>query len=333
MDIINLPIDVINLPKADLHVHLNGAIPTEVVRQLLLEYEVALPSGFDVTNDLQILKPVNSLLEYFKPWSAFKKIPIGYSCLQKMVDAALRRLSEDNIKYVELRNSPFYIGRINDITLEESLNWLIESIIVSSKIHGIDARVILSLTRHELNLFETEKLLMAIKKVNSKNIIVGVDLSGDEDCLISKVEVANFFRKSKDDYGLGITIHAGETGNPENILWAIEDCKADRIGHGLAAVNNAKVLYLLKERNICIEVSLVSNLRTGYINSIEDHPIKAFLEWDIPFVLCTDNPSVHNIALSDEYSLFLQQYKRSDIIQQMYTKQLYHSFCKEVKKI
>lgn len=332
MDIKNGPIEVVKLPKADLHVHLNGAVPTVIIRQILHENRVELPLEFDLMNDLQILTPVNSLVEYFKPWSAFKKIPIGFICLQKMVDSALRSLSEDNVKYVELRNSPFYIGRLNDITLEESLGWLIESIDVSSQIYRIDARVILSLTRHELNLSETEELLKAIKKVNRKNIIVGVDLSGDEDCIIPNVEVADFFRKAKDDHGLGITIHAGETGNFENILWAIEDCKADRIGHGLAAVNSTRVLYQLKERNICTEVSLVSNVRTGYIDNIENHPLKTFLEWDIPFVLCTDNPSVHNVPLSGEYNLFLQHYERFDIIEQMYQKQMYYSFCKGAKK-
>lgn len=68
-----------------------------------------------------------------------------------------------------------------------------------------------------------------------------MDLSGNENIPHSQ-ELVRFFREAKEEYGLGVSIHAGETGNAENIRWAIEDCRAQRIGHGSAAHNNPKVL-------------------------------------------------------------------------------------------
>jgi adenosine deaminase len=313
------------MKKIDLHAHLNGTVSTQVFMELCSEFNIEIPTGFDLNRDLQVLKKVDSLIEYFRPWDVFKKLPIGYECLTVMVKSAFENLKKDNVSYIEFRNSPFYISKINGISLEEALVWLIESIKEQSETYDINARLILSLTRHELLGVDFNKLLEAIRKVNIDNVIVGVDMSGNEDIKLP-YELEKFFLIAKEDLGLGITIHAGETGNYKNIEWAIKNCGAMRIGHGSAAVKSENLLNLILEKDICLEVCLISNLRTGYVQSIEDHPLKVFLEWDIPFVLCTDNPSVHGASLSDEYKLFLEHFNRVDILEKMNERNNKYSF-------
>ena len=304
----NSLIEIKSIPKNDLHVHFNGAVPTEAIKKLLKELKISIPPDLDLEDDLQILTPVNGLNEYFKPWRLLKLLPIGYSSLQFMMIETFKKLSEDNIKYIEIRNSPFYIGRINQISLEDALIWLIESICEAAQIYNIDARLILSLTRHEYKVEDSNNILSAIKRVNTRGIIVGADLSGDEDCTVDKRELSRFFKNVKSDLGLGITIHAGETGNQDNVEWAINECQANRIGHGLAAAKSKRIMELIKEKDVCLEVCLTSNILSGSYAAIESHPISSFIEYDVPFVLCTDNPSIHNISLSDEYSIFLKHF-------------------------
>ncbi|UHA73069.1 hypothetical protein [Paenibacillus sp. 481] len=321
-------LNIEDIPKSDLHVHFNGAVPTDIIKRLISELDITVPSGLDLEVDLQILDSVNGLNEYFKPWRIFKLLPVGYNSLQIMMIGAFKKLSEDNVRYIEIRNSPFYIGRINNISLEEALLWLLESINVASEMFNIDARLILSLTRHEYKNEDAHLLISAIKKVNSNGVIVGVDLSGDEDYILNKRDLSKFFLNVKFDLGLGVTIHAGETGNEENVEWAINECKADRIGHGLASAKSNKILELIKEKNVCLEVCLTSNIMSGCCSSITSHPISMFIEHDIPFVLCTDNPRVHNITLTDEYSVFLKHFGDRTLLNKIIANSTSYSFRK-----
>ena len=313
------------MQKADLHIHLNGAIPSDVIRDLLIQHNISIPEEYDVNYDLQILEPVDSLQSYFKPWFLIKQLPVGQECLNKMVEAAFPPLKRDNVKYVEFRNSPFNIGEINDISLEETLLWIIEALEINSSTYGIKARLIVSLSRYNFQMEKSRDLLRAIKKVNTKQLIVGLDLSGDEKQAIP-VEASSLFRAAKDDLGLGITIHTGEIDNKKNFEWVLDHCQPDRIGHGLSAANSPKILEKIKNNNICIETCLYSNHRTGSIENISKHPVQKFIEWEIPFILCTDNPAIHNATLSDEYSLFNKEFSRMDILKNMINVQTKYAF-------
>lgn len=314
-----------SLPKSDLHVHLNGAIPTNTAKKLLAPIIGSLPDWFVVDTDLQINSPVNGLQEYFKPWYALKKLPYSQDCLNLMVESALEGLANDNVRYVELRNSPFNISEINDISLDDALHWLIDSIEHASEKIGIDAKLVLSLSRYNLDKNKIIQLHKAIRAVKSNGTLVGVDLSGNEDSPIVP-EVHDFFIRAKHEYGLGITIHAGETGKIENILWAIEECEADRISHGLAAANSEELMNQLRERNICLEICLASNFLTRSVPVREKHPIHEFSKHGVPFVLCSDNPCINMATLSENYKLFCEINGDNALLTTMHLQQQKYSF-------
>ena len=316
-----------DLPKAELHAHLNGCVPPAVVHRLIKQYEVPLPAGYNLPDDLMIKKPVATLLDYFRPWFVFKLLPIGQDCLNEMFLSAAEKLASDGVRYAELRNSPYNIADINNISLEYALQWLIEASTRASEAHNIDLRLIVSLSRYKFNLEQANLLLSAIATVSHSRRIVAIDLSGDEDDPISP-EITKLFQIAKYELGLGITVHAGETCNADNVRWAVENCHADRIGHGLAASTDSRVLELLLSKNVCVEMCLQSNLMTGRISSLEYHPVHSFIEASIPFVLCTDNPQVHGVKLSDEYQLFTNTTGRIDYIKNMYETQLKYAFGK-----
>ena len=109
-----------------------------------------------------------------------------------------------------------------------------------------------------------------------------------------------------------MTIHAGEWGRSENIREAIEDFDADRIGHGIRVVDNPDLMALAKERNIPFEVCVSSNLLTGAVTREEDHPIKEMLANGLAVTLNTDDPSIFDLSLSDEYQMLVDQYHISE---------------------
>jgi adenosine deaminase len=304
------------IEKADLHVHLNGAVPSEVMARLAKKHEVPIAEDFDIHRDLTMRGPVKGLEEYLKPWLVFKKLPTGRACLNVMVDTAFQAFAEDHVNYVEARNSPFNIPEINSVSLADSLWWLVESFQCYGRKHSIEAKLVLSLDKAHRSDTHAEALISAIKSVHHSNTIVGLDISGGEDGGIDS-RIARLFKAAKEELGLGITVHAGEEGSTEMVGWAIKDCEADRIGHGLALAKSEELMNAAIEHEICVEVCLSTNYLSGQVSDIGAHPVKEFIARGIPFVLCSDNPAVNRSSLSREYRIFKAHLGNEQILYQM----------------
>ena len=284
----------LRLPKAELHAHLNGSIPPSLVSALL-------PQGERVTSTT-VLQPVDDMRAYFEPWTVFRRLATSREDTERIIQVAADFLSADNVEYAELRNSVRHIAALNAISLEESLEWLCSGMDEASARTGVDLRLIVSLTREGFSDDGAVAMLDAVRSVAHPRV-VGMDLTGDEGIAVPQ-SAAAVFRRAKDEQGLGVTIHAGETGPASNIFWAIKDCKADRIGHGVAAATDESCLELLRESGVCVEVCLTSNLMTRAVPALDAHPVVKLLESSVEFVLCTDNPQMHLRSLSHEYELF-----------------------------
>jgi adenosine deaminase len=312
--------------KAELHAHLAGCIPTYAAQALLRELQIELPAGFDLEHDLSIDAPVPSLRDYFKPWSALGKLPQGYACLAQMFRLALGALAIDGVVYAELRHSPFKVVRINEVSFEVALQWAIEALEdAHTVLPGLDSRLILGIDRAQVDLTHIREVLYAFKTLGYPQQIVGLDVAGDEAFPIEH-GLAKLLRAATEEFGLGVTIHAGEVGPPEHIRFAIEACGARRIGHGLSATQSPPLLELLKERDICLELCLRSNVLTSAVSSLENHPIFTCIACDIPFVLCTDSPGIHAFSLSQEYVQFYELTGRADLLESMFARQTTYAF-------
>jgi len=129
--------------------------------------------------------------------------------------------------------------------------------------------------------------------------IVGVDLAGDE-MLHPALPFAPLFRHAAEQ-GLGITVHAGEAGGSENVREAIEQLNARRIGHGIHAIEDSAVIQLIRQRNVTLEVCPTSNLQTGVMPNFGHHPLRDLYQLRVPVTVNTDDPSVSDTTLTDEY--------------------------------
>jgi adenosine deaminase len=243
-----------------------------------------------------------------------------------MFRSALGALAQDGIVYAELRHSPFKVARLNDVSFQVALQWAVEALEDANvAVQRITPRLILGIDRGNVDISHVRALLGAFNALGRPKQIVGLDVSGDESFPIGR-ELASLLREAAEGLGMGVTIHAGEVGPPENIWFAIEECRATRIGHGVSAAQSPALMEVLKQRDICLEVCLRSNVLTRAVSSLKDHPIFAFIENDVPFVLCTDNPGVHAFSLSDEYLQFHNLVRRADILESMFIRQTKYAF-------
>lgn len=317
------------MEKGELHVHLNGLVSTDVIRGILTKDKSELPSGFDLGKDLNVLKPADSLAEYLKPWQVLRLIPKSKSCFALIVESAFQNLKLQNITFVEIRNSIIYLALLNNISVDEALYWVITEIEAASEKYGIKTGLILTVSRGDYAPEHLRALLGAYEKLGRPNIVIGLDLAGNEDAL-SPIETGSLYLHAKDKYGLKVTIHAGETGRVDSIISAVYEFGADRIGHGTAASKSVEVMDLLKERDICIEVCPISNRLTNAVNKNESHPVIDFIEHKVPFVICSDNPSIHLSNLTEDYLEFFRETRSSMHLDDMYSNQKKYSFIRGV---
>ncbi len=131
--------------------------------------------------------------------------------------------------------------------------------------------------------------------------IAGLDLAGNEAQFPAEPFIG-IFREAKQS-GLKVAVHAGEWGGPENVRQAIEQFDADRIGHGVRVMEDEYTVTLAKDRQTCFEVCITSNYQTGAVKELSEHPLKKMIAAGLNVTLNTDDPSISQITLSNEYKV------------------------------
>lgn len=207
-------------------------------------------------------------------------------------DAAL-----DNVCYLELRFTPVALSRAERFPLGDVMDWVCESAQAAASEFGIQVGLIASVNRHEsVELAEQVAWLAADRK--SRNIL-GLDLAGNE----AEFRAEPFLGVVREAHqaGLHLTIHAGEWGGPENVREAIMVLGAERIGHGVRVMENLETAALAREHATAFEVCVTSNHQTGVVKKLTEHPLMKMVVTGLNVVLGTDDPSISQITLSDEY--------------------------------
>ncbi|WP_240999049.1 adenosine deaminase family protein [Pseudomonas viridiflava] len=302
--------------RAELHLHMNGAIPVSTIQDIFADELTELPSGFLVERDILRRSPCQSLASYLTPWQVLRLFPKKRENLDRLSLAVVASLDQNNVRFVELRSSVLYLATLQNCSPAQALERLLESSRAASDRFSIQLGLILTVTRGDYSSVGLSTLLQAYQDLGEPGDVVGLDLAGDEETAYP-AELPSLFRKAKDRFGLGITIHAGETGRVENVRAAVELFGADRIGHGTAASKDPHLLDLLARQDVCIEVCPISNRLTGAVPADEAHPLLEFRRHEVPFVICSDNPAIHQRGLADDHAMAMTEgLSASDISEQ-----------------
>lgn len=217
---------------------------------------------------------------------------------------ACRRVAFENIEdaarnglhYVELRFSPGYMAMAHQLPIAGVVEAVIDGVRDGCNTFGVEARLIGIMSRtfgEAACLQELDALLAHREKITA------LDLAGDELGFPGSLFLSHFNRAR--DAGWHITVHAGEAAGPESIWQAIRELGAERIGHGVKAVEDRALMDFLAQQRIGIESCLTSNIQTSTVASLADHPLKTFLEHGVLASLNTDDPAVQGVDIIHEY--------------------------------
>jgi adenosine deaminase len=291
-------------PKIDLHRHLEGSLRLSTLAEIAQEHGVDLPSW-----DLEELRPYVQVVDdspNFQSFlSKFKLLRRFYSTREAVVRIAYEAVADaaaDNIKYLELRFNPVALAKVQGFSYEEVAEWVIYATNKAQREHDIQVRLIAQIGRDES--IATARHVAEVAAAFQDEGFVGLDLAGDE-INYSAAQFAEVFLWAKAQ-GLNITIHAAEAGHASNIREAIELLSADRIGHGVRAMEDLSVLDLLVKHRVTLEMCPTSNLQTGVISKLGQHPLWAYQQVGVPVTINTDDPSISSTTLTDEYLVALR---------------------------
>jgi adenosine deaminase len=283
------------LPKIDLHRHMEGSLRLETLAEVAHEHGVNLPSYNieELRPYVQFTDDVPDFYNFLGKMELLRQFYSAGEAVERIAYEAVADAAHDNIQYLELRVSP--AGK--KIRPEEVMRNVTTAVEKAIKEYPIQVRLLITIVR-EFGVKVAEEILELALAYQEQGV-VGLDLAGHEETH-SALPFADIFHKAH-KAGLGVTIHAGEVGDATNVRQAVEVLGAHRIGHGVRAIEDHRVVRLLRERNVALEVCPTSNLQTGVTRAFAQHPMRDLYHLAVPVTINTDDPSISDTTLTDEY--------------------------------
>lgn len=285
---------IVNMPKIDLHCHMDGSMTLASIREIL---------GRDVQPEqVQVTDECRSLAEYLK------KFDLPLECIQtaeglkKAAKDFLLDLQKDNIKYVEARFAP-QTSRQQGMNCKKIMEAVLDGLEEAKAQCGIHYEVIACMMSHhdeETNL----KMLKECREFLGEGLCA-VDLAGDEAGFPRKKFYDLFEAAKKMDYPF--TIHSGECGDVNNVIMAAE-WGAKRIGHGIAMMGHPEVQEIYRKKHIGVEMCPISNYQTKALAPEIIYPIREFAKSGVLVTINTDNRLVSNTSIAREMSFLNEKF-------------------------
>ena len=287
------------IPKAELHLHLDGSVRPATVFELAKQEGVPLPTADSgrLHGFLRATERTASLVEYI----TFFELPIAVMqtgpALERVTYELCEDLAKDNVRYAEIRYGPWlHVQR--GLSLTDVIRAVLSGWARGRRDFGLEGGIIVTALR-DMPPAQNLSLAQVAGRFVSEGV-VGFDLAGDE-AGHPPVLHEDAFRLAR-SVGLNITIHAGEAAGPESIRQAIA-MGAVRLGHGVRAEQDPEVIDLIKEHGVQLDMAPTSNAQTKAVRRLEDHPLKRYYEQGIKVTISTDSRTVSETTMAREFEL------------------------------
>jgi aminodeoxyfutalosine deaminase len=283
-----------SLPKAELHLHLEGSIGPDELAELI-ELHGGGPADRERLAQLYRHKDFTAFLDAFKRVTHWLRTPEDYELITYRL---MQKLKAENVLHSEVYVSVGVIHfRNRDFhAIFEALEHGRQR---GERDFGVSLYWIFDAVRH-FGVEAAEKVFNQAIELRDRNV-VGIGIGGDERLAAPEL-FRDLYARAK-DHGLRLTAHAGESSGPRSILGALDALKAERIGHGLTAYQDCELMARLAEAQVPIEICLTSNLRTGCCAAAQAHPLKTYYDLGLMVTLNTDDPAMFETNLSREYQV------------------------------
>lgn len=287
-----------SIPLVDLHHHLDGSIRLETILDLGIQHNLPLPA-FDLEGlrpHVQVSTPQPGVMVFIEKFKWMTGVLADLDACRRVAYENVEDAARLGIHYIELRYSPWFMAEAHRLSPEGVVEAVTDGIRAAENKFKVKANQIGILSRHygaEIAKKELAALLV------HRDEITALDLAGDEanfpgDLFVEHTRIAR-------DAGWHITIHAGEARGPESVWQAVQELGAERIGHGVHAIDDPKLLDYLAEHRIGVECNLTSNVQTSTVADYPSHPMKRFMEAGVLASINTDDPGISAIDLLYEY--------------------------------
>ena len=296
----------------DLHLHLDGSLSAKAIIEVARKEGIKLPTENEEELNKYLMVPENcqSLNEYLERFALPNLVLQTKFGLETCTLDLLKRLADDGLKYVEIRMAP-QLSTDKGLTQEEAVETLIKTL-GKAENFGISSNLILCMMRGDNTKQKNFETIAVAKKFLGRGV-VAMDLAGAEGLFPNEMFDEEF--KLINKMSIPLTIHAGEASGAESVKSALK-YGASRIGHGIHSIEDKSVLKELKDKNIFLEVCPKSNLDTKTISKYEDLPLKEFANHGIKVTINTDDMTVSNTTLKQEYETLAKMgFKEKDLKQ------------------
>ena len=286
----------------DLHLHLDGAITAEAAMELAKVQGISLPAKTEEELEKLISVPegCTSLNDFLRCFELPLSLLQTREGIRRAVRLVLEEQKREGVIYAEIRFSPQLHTR-KGLSQEEVLRAALEGL----QDAPIPANLILACMRGADNQKENEENLeLARRFLTRDGGVTAVDLAGAE-ALFPTRDYLELFRRAG-EYGIPMTIHAGEADGEDSVRAALE-MGAARIGHGVRARKNPEILEKIRSKGITLEMCPTSNRYTRSIENMEDYPLLMYLEKGIRVTVNTDDPAIEGTTISREFR-FLKEH-------------------------
>jgi adenosine deaminase/aminodeoxyfutalosine deaminase len=306
-----------SLPKAELHLHLEGSVDPATLVELSRRYNTPLPTEnnrYDVAGSGDVLaeedvrslysyKDFNGFLTAFKSVTERLRSPEDYELVTYRL---MQKLRQQNVVHAEVYVSVGVI-RWRGQPVEPLFEGLERGRERGQRDFGVSLLWIFDAVRHFGPEAAGEVFDLAAR-LRERNV-VGIGIGGDE----ARGPAEGFrdlFKKAADN-GLRLTAHAGETTGPQSV-WGALNIGAERIGHGLSAASDPELMEVMAQKQVAVEICITSNLRTGACKELQEHPVRRFFDEGLMITLSTDDPAMFQTSLNKEYEIAQQEFSFSE---------------------
>lgn len=291
------------LPKAELHVHLDGSLRPDTMLELAREEGIRLPAATpDALAEHMVVRDAPDLDRYLTRFQVTLSVMQRAAALERIAEEFVHDVSREGVHYVETRWCPELHTR-HGLSREDAVAAVLRGLARGEAATGVTARTIICSLRTFEPALSLE--LAAVAAAFASEGVVGFDLAGSE-----RGHPPGPHRAACDRAlaaGLHVTVHAGEAAGPDSVGEALDLCHAERIGHGTRLGEDRALEARVARDGIPLEVCITSNVQTHAVGSPEEHPVTRYLRNGIPVTLSTDSRLMGGITLVDEYALTLDR--------------------------
>ncbi len=317
---------IAQLPKIELHCHLDGSLDLRTT-QRLLEERGEIYSLEELQDKMQVPENCQNLAEYLERFALPNHCLQDQAGLRESAYALAKNAAAENVTYLEVRFAPAF-SMAQGMQMRDIVESVQQGLLSAKEETGIETGIILCMMRGMEDSVNYQVLDTAREMLG--NGVVACDIAGDEASypLALQRELFQYAKKK----GLPFTIHAGETGNAENVKEAIA-LGTRRLGHGVAMVKSPELMMLCAEKKIGVELCPTSNVQTKAYEGYRDCPVQRFMSYGIPISVNTDNRTVSHATCTDEMLRMMEYFSfTQEDLHKIYVDSIEMSFATEEMK-